>query len=191
MSTEKAWRQNWTWSESKFRAANVESSMANIHSDGALHTPRRSMPPAAPPPRRTTTLGEHRCTVGTMPNFFELFLFNRLTFICHYHFYHSACVCGGWLKVCGPELALGLSTVLPQRLLLRHGQTCAYSMTQPKFTIASKPLFCRHSPSFPFFHCPIVLSFQLLHFLIYQSMPWPAHWPTSPSSIAHDIYVCF
>jgi hypothetical protein len=57
------------------------------------HTLRRSAAHAAPqyaapPPRRTTTLGEHRCTVGTLPNYFELFLFNRLTFICHYHFYH-------------------------------------------------------------------------------------------------------
>ena len=52
-------------------------------------TVRRTRRPATlplppPPPRRTTTLGEHRCTVGTLPkNFLTLsFFYYCLTFIC-------------------------------------------------------------------------------------------------------------
>ena len=98
------------------------------------HTLRRSAAHAAPPPhaaplpppRRTTTLGEHRCTVGTLPKNFELFLFNRLTFICHYNF-STICVCL-W------EMTQGL-----------QAQTCSCF----KFSIASIPLFCKHSTNFP------------------------------------------
>ena len=54
----------------------------------ACRMPRRRAA-APPPPRRTTTvLGEHRCTLGNLPNFLNSFFLIVWTFIRHYHFYH-------------------------------------------------------------------------------------------------------
>ena len=93
----------------------------------------RRMPPHAaprPPPRRTTTLGEHRCTVGTLPKNFELFLFNRLTFIRYCHIYHLR------VFVADDSRFAGLNLLLLQVQYCLHA---SFLQTQPQFPILPLP----------------------------------------------------